>query len=61
VATRDDLGRLVGVDAGRVTIAPHMVDHDKFRQPTDAEVANLRRSLELGDRQDALRQGRGPA
>jgi glycosyltransferase involved in cell wall biosynthesis len=49
-ATRDELGRLVGVDAGRVTVAPHGVDHNKFRQPTDAEVANLRRSLELGDR-----------
>jgi glycosyltransferase involved in cell wall biosynthesis len=50
VATRDELGRFVGVDAGRVTVAPHGVDHARFRPPTDPEVANLRRSLELGDR-----------
>ncbi len=50
IATRDELGRLVGVDAGRVTVAPHGVDHAKFRPPTNAEVAALRRSLELGDR-----------
>jgi glycosyltransferase involved in cell wall biosynthesis len=49
-ATRDELGRFVRVDAGRVTVAPHGVDHAKFRPPSDAEVADLRRSLELGDR-----------
>jgi glycosyltransferase involved in cell wall biosynthesis len=50
LATRDELGRFVGVDADRITVAPHGVDHAKFRPPTDAEVADLRRSLELGDR-----------
>jgi glycosyltransferase involved in cell wall biosynthesis len=49
-ATRDELERVVGLPAGRVTVAPHGVDHTTFRPPTDAEVAALRESLDLGDR-----------
>ncbi|HZE50895.1 MAG TPA: glycosyltransferase family 1 protein [Jatrophihabitantaceae bacterium] len=49
-ATRDELGRLVGVPAQRVTVAPHGVDRATFYPPSDADVATLRRSLELDDR-----------
>jgi glycosyltransferase involved in cell wall biosynthesis len=49
-ATRDELSRLVGVPTSRVIVAPHGVDHVTFRQPSDAEVANLRGALYLGDR-----------
>jgi len=49
-ATRDELGRLVGVPAQRVTVAPHGVDRVTFHPPSDADVATLRRSLELDDR-----------
>jgi len=49
-ATRDELGRLVGVPAQRVTVAPHGVDGATFHPPSDADVATLRRSLELDDR-----------
>jgi len=49
-ATRDELERLVGVPAQRVTVAPHGVDRATFYPPSDADVATLRRSLELDDR-----------
>jgi glycosyltransferase involved in cell wall biosynthesis len=49
-ATRDELGRLVGAAPERVTVAPHGVDRATFHPPSDADVAELRRDLNLGDR-----------
>jgi glycosyltransferase involved in cell wall biosynthesis len=49
-ATRDELQRVVGPPAGSVTVAPHGVDGETFREPTGAEVASLRAVLGLGDR-----------
>ncbi|MHA3700974.1 glycosyltransferase family 4 protein [Jatrophihabitans sp. YIM 134969] len=44
-ATRDDVAAHVRLDATRVTVAPHGVDHDLFRPPSGTEVDALRARL----------------
>jgi glycosyltransferase involved in cell wall biosynthesis len=46
-ATRDEVVRHTGVDAERIAVIPHGVDHKRFRPPTDDELAELRRWLGL--------------
>jgi glycosyltransferase involved in cell wall biosynthesis len=46
-ATLDEVVEHTGVDPGRLTVIPHGVDHDRFKPPTPAEVAELRGWLHL--------------
>jgi len=45
IATAEELGRYTGLDRRRVVIAPHGVDGEVFRPPTDDEIARLRSEL----------------
>jgi glycosyltransferase involved in cell wall biosynthesis len=47
-ATRDELIRLLDVDAARLDVAYHGVDHEAFHLPSDAEKARVRARLGLG-------------
>jgi glycosyltransferase involved in cell wall biosynthesis len=46
-ATRDEVARHTHTDAARIAVVPHGVDHERFRPPTGAEVAELRQWLAL--------------
>ncbi|HEU4997610.1 MAG TPA: glycosyltransferase family 1 protein [Lapillicoccus sp.] len=46
-ATRDEVARHTHTDAARIAVVPHGVDHDRFRPPTGAEVAERRQWLAL--------------
>lgn len=46
-ATLDEVVEHTGIDATRVTVIPHGVDHDRFQPPTAREVAELRGWLGL--------------
>jgi len=48
-ATRDELVRVAGAVAERVDVVHHGVDLVRFHQPTDAQVAEVRAALDLGD------------
>ncbi|WP_347343660.1 glycosyltransferase family 4 protein [Jatrophihabitans telluris] len=47
-ATRDELVRLVSPAAARAVVAHHGVDSATFHRPSDAEIEQLRRDLDLG-------------
>jgi glycosyltransferase involved in cell wall biosynthesis len=49
-ATRDDLVRVLGVDAARIDVAHHGVDHEVFHQPSAADVATITARLGLRGR-----------
>jgi glycosyltransferase involved in cell wall biosynthesis len=44
-ATRDEVARHTHTDFARIAVIPHGVDHERFRPPTEAEVAELRQWL----------------
>jgi glycosyltransferase involved in cell wall biosynthesis len=46
-ATRDELVDVLGVDAARIDVAHHGVDHNVFHQPTEAETAAVAARLGL--------------
>jgi len=46
-ATLDQVVEHTGVDPARLTVIPHGVDHDRFKPAEQAEVAELRRWLDL--------------
>jgi glycosyltransferase involved in cell wall biosynthesis len=47
-ATRDEVAKHTHTDASRIAVIPHGVDHDRFRPPTGAEVAEVRQWLAIG-------------
>jgi glycosyltransferase involved in cell wall biosynthesis len=49
-ATRDDVVRVLGVDAARIDVAHHGVDHQFFHRPSAAEVAAVAVRLGLRGR-----------
>jgi glycosyltransferase involved in cell wall biosynthesis len=48
-ATADELARVAGADRRVLHIAQHGVDTERFHPPSAAEVAEVRRTLSLGD------------
>jgi glycosyltransferase involved in cell wall biosynthesis len=46
-ATRAEVVRHTGTDRARITVVPHGVDHERFRPPSAADVAEVRRWLGL--------------
>jgi glycosyltransferase involved in cell wall biosynthesis len=47
-ATRDEVAKHTHTDASRIAVIPHGVDHERFRPPTGAEVAEVRQWLAIG-------------
>jgi glycosyltransferase involved in cell wall biosynthesis len=50
-ATRDEVAKHTHTDASRIAVIPHGVDHERFRPPTGAEVAEVRQWLAIGPEQ----------
>ncbi|WP_454043155.1 glycosyltransferase family 4 protein [Cellulosimicrobium sp. Marseille-Q8652] len=48
-ATRDEVVRLVGADAGKFFVAYHGVDHGRFHPTSTAEHERVRATLDVGD------------
>ncbi|WP_251150343.1 glycosyltransferase family 1 protein [Cellulosimicrobium sp. Marseille-Q4280] len=48
-ATRDEVVRLVGADAGKFFVAYHGVDHARFHPTSTDERERVRRTLDVGD------------
>ncbi|MGY1619675.1 glycosyltransferase family 4 protein [Geodermatophilus sp. SYSU D00691] len=48
-ATRDELVRVAGADAGRIDVAHHGVDHARFHRPSADDVAKVRAALGVGE------------
>jgi glycosyltransferase involved in cell wall biosynthesis len=46
-ATKDEIARYVGAQPDRIAVIPHGVDHQHFRPPTNAAVAQAREWLGL--------------
>ena len=53
-ATRDEVARHTHTDAARIAVVPHGVDHERFRPPTGAEIAELRQWLAIAPDQPYL-------
>jgi glycosyltransferase involved in cell wall biosynthesis len=47
-ATKEELGRLLDVEPGKVTVAPHGVDPADFHRPSDEDVQRVRQRLGVG-------------